>query len=279
MIVGTSTFSKEIPTRAGGCLMRRPSIRLGLGFCLFLAPWTSLAQRAMSADGKAKVVDESWIDLTGSQTLDAWLPNKGAWAFVGAIHLDPDNPKRLAATPGTGVLYNGPTGRAPNLISRETFDDIEAHVEFLIPKGSNSGVKLGGVYEIQIMDTHGKTTVTGNDCGGIYPRAEAKPKYHHIDDGHPPRTNAALPAGQWQTLDVTFRGPRFDSSGQKVASARFVKVVLNGQVIHEDVEAATPTGSAWVKKETPTGPLLLQADHGPVAFRNVRARHLASKGQ
>ena len=51
--------------------------------------------------------------------------------------------------------------------------------------------------------------------------------------------------------------------------------MLNGQVIHEDVEAATPTGSAWVKKETPKGPLLIQADHGPVAVRNVRVRPLS----
>jgi hypothetical protein len=76
---------------------------------------------------------------------------------------------------------------------------------------------------------------------------------------------------------VTFLAPRFDPSGQKVGNARFVKVILNEQVIHEDVEAATPTGSAWVKKETPTGPFLIQADHGPIAVRNVRVRPLADK--
>jgi len=50
-------------------------------------------------------------------------------------------------------------------------------------------------------------------------------------------------------------------------------------VIHENVVAETPTGSAWVKAETPTGPLLLQADHGPVAFRNVRIRPLPAKAR
>ena len=48
--------------------------------------------------------------------------------------------------------------------------------------------------------------------------------------------------------------------------------MLNGTLIHENVELATPTGHAWHDKEVPTGPLLLQADHGPVAFRNVRVR-------
>jgi hypothetical protein len=57
-----------------------------------------------------------------------------------------------------------------------------------------------------------------------------------------------------------------------VASARFVKVALNGRVVQDDVEIAAPTGHAWTKKEVRTGPLFLQADHGPVAFRNVRVR-------
>ena len=48
--------------------------------------------------------------------------------------------------------------------------------------------------------------------------------------------------------------------------------LLNDQVIHENVEAKTPTGNAWPEREIPAGPLLLQADHGPVAFRNVRVR-------
>jgi hypothetical protein len=227
---------------------------------------------------EALAADSAWIDLTGSQNFDAWRSPTEAWAFVGEVQLDPENPKRLVATPGTGVLYNGPKGRTRNLVTKQEFRDIEVHVEFLIPKGSNSGVKFGGVYEIQILDSAGKKAVSGNDLGGIYPRAEAKPKYHYLDEGHPPRVNAALPAGEWQTLDVIFRAPRFDASGRKVASARFVKVVLNGQVIHENVAADTPTGSAWVKKETPTGPLLIQADHGPVAIRNVRVRPLESAG-
>jgi len=232
---------------------------------------------AFSVD--AQVAEEGWIDLTGSQNLDAWKPPTGAWTFVGDVHLAPDNPRRLIAEPGTGVLYNGPLGRTINLVTKEPFGDVEAHVEFLIPKGSNSGVKFGGVYEIQILDSYGKKDVTGNDCGGIYPRAEFNPQYHYLDNGHPPRTNAARPAGQWQTLDVSFRAPRFDASGQKVANARFVKVTLNGQVIHEEVEAATPTGTNWVKKETPTGSFLIQADHGPIAIRNVRIRPLADKSR
>ncbi|HEX8202934.1 MAG TPA: DUF1080 domain-containing protein, partial [Isosphaeraceae bacterium] len=221
------------------------------------------------------VAGEGWVDLTASATFDAWRPPMGAWAVVGAVRLDSKDPRRLAAEPGAGVIYNGPTGRTSNLVTKEQFDDLEVHVEFLVPKGSNSGVKFEGVYEIQIFDSWGKPKLTGSDCGGIYPRAELLPRYHYLDEGHPPRVDAARPPGEWQTLEMTFRAPRFDASGRKVADARFEKVVLNGQVIHEDVALATPTGNNWSRKETPRGPLLFQADHGPVAFRNIRIRPLA----
>ncbi len=102
--------------------------------------------------------------------------------------------------------------------------------------------------------------------------ADLKPKYHYLDKGVPPRRNACKKPGEWQTLDIVFQAPRFGADGKKTASARFVKVVLNGQLIHDDVEAATPTGHAWKNKEVAAGPLLLQGDHGPVAFRNVRVR-------
>ena len=75
----------------------------------------------------------------------------------------------------------------------------------MIPNHSNSGVKLEGVYEIQIFDSWQVDKPTGADCGGIYPRAEQKPQYHHIDDGVPPLVNAAKKSGEWQTLEIVFR--------------------------------------------------------------------------
>jgi hypothetical protein len=219
--------------------------------------------------------DSGWVSLSaGAKALDAWEKPTADWLVAGGAELDPRDPKRLTAKAGEGTLVtNGRGGRAPDLVSRRTFGDVEVHLEFLIARRSNSGVKLMGLYEIQLYDSHGVKKPTASDCGGIYPRAELEPVYHHIDKGVPPRANAAKPAGEWQTLDIIFRAPRFDASGKKTANARFMKVVLNGQTIHEDVEVAYPTGHAWrLKKEVATGPLLLQGDHGPVAFRNVRVR-------
>lgn len=221
--------------------------------------------------------EAGWIELVPSgKELDAWESGAG-WTVAGDAALDPaaKDGKALVARPGRGVLLSTPKGVVMdrNLTSRQTFGDLEARVEFLVPKGSNAGVKFQGLYEIQIYDSFGKEKPTASDCGGVYPRAELAPRYHTIDEGVPPRVNASKPAGQWQSLGVTFRAPRFGPDGKKTENARFVRVVLNGRVIHEDVELKWPTGHAWRKeKEVPRGPLFLQGDHGPVAYRNVRVK-------
>ncbi len=212
-----------------------------------------------------------WRDLM-PDNLAAWKEPVGDWQQIGAVELDPKNPRKFTAKEGKGVWYNGPKGNAKNLFSKEKFADVEIHLEFNVPKGSNSGIKFHGHYEVQILDSFGKKTLTGDACGGIYPRAELKPKYTHIDKGIAPKVNACKPPGEWQTLDVVFIAPRFDDAKKKIANARIAKAVLNGQVIHEQQELLTPTGDRWKNAEMREGPLMVQADHGPVAFRNVRVR-------
>ncbi|MHC4574982.1 MAG: 3-keto-disaccharide hydrolase, partial [Planctomycetota bacterium] len=125
----------------------------------------------------------------------------------------------------------------------------------------------------QILDSYGVEKPKYSDCGGIYQRWDEKrsPKGY---EGHPPRVNASMPAGQWQTYDVIFRAPRLDRSGKKTANARFERVFHNGILVHEDVEVTGPTRAAAYKDEKPTGPLMLQGDHGPVAYRNIRIEAL-----
>jgi hypothetical protein len=217
--------------------------------------------------------DEGWTALVDASGFEAWRAPSSEWFHARNARIDPRNPKRLLGEPGdAGVIINGSTGKAENLITKEVYGDIEFHCEFMVPAGSNSGVKFEGLYEIQIADSWGVASPKASDCGGIYPRAELKPKYHHIDNGIPPRENAARKPGEWQTLDVIFQPPRMTADDKKMANARFLKVVLNGKVIHENVELKTPTGNAWHDKETPLGPILLQGDHGPVAFRDARVR-------
>src|SRR5262245_16017739 len=173
----------------------------------------TLAMACVAAPARAG--EKGWIELIGEAGLGPWRTPTGGWIIAGDARPDPGKPALLVAEPGTGVLVNGRAGRTTNLVSRQDFGDLEAHIEFLIPQGSNSGVKFEALYEIQIADSFGVARPTASHNGGIYPRAELLPRYHHIDEGIPPRVNASLPAGQWQTLDVIFRAPRFDSTGKK----------------------------------------------------------------
>ncbi len=199
-----------------------------------------------------------------------WRDDTGQWQIVGDVFTKPDNDKLLSSKPGTGVIVNGPTGKTSNLFSRNEFGDVKAHIEFMVSKDSNSGVYFMGRYEIQVFDSwQKKPQYPGIECGGIYERWDnnREPKGY---EGHSPRVNVSREPGQWQTFDIIFRAPRFNRRGQKVANARFEKVVHNGTVVHADVEVSGPTRAGAYNDEKPTGPLMLQGDHGPVAYRNIR---------
>jgi 3-keto-disaccharide hydrolase len=205
-----------------------------------------------------------------SKDLSTWQANPGEWKIVGQARMATDDPKRISAEPGDGVLINGPTGKTKNIFSKLEHADVEAHIEFMVPQGSNSGVYFQARYEVQILDSWEVEELKHGDCGGIYQRWADGRGF----EGHPPKVNASRKPGQWQTFDVVFLAPRFDADGKKIANAKFVKVVHNGKVVHENVEVTGPTRAAAFSDEKPTGPLMLQGDHGPVAYRNIQIKPL-----
>ncbi len=199
-------------------------------------------------------------------------PN-GDWYEAGDAMLNPGQSRLLVGKPGTGVLINGKLGECPSLVTKKRdYRDVEVHVEFMVAQGSNSGIIFHGNHEIQILDSYGIEKPTAGHCGGIYPRAENEPTYHHIDKGSPPRVNAAKQPGQWQTMDIIFQAARFDEDGKKTAHAKFVRVVHNGQVIQENHEVPYACGPNWDRKQFPQGPIIIQGDYGPIAVRNVRIK-------
>jgi hypothetical protein len=244
-------------------LLQTPSCRFALAlFLLALSRYSSLAADSAQALFNGK-------DLTG------WRKPTGEWLAAKGVALNPAEPEKFAITPGDGVLVNGAAGRTAELVSEAEFGDLEAHVEFCIPKHSNSGVYLMGRYEIQIYDSYGveKDQYPGIECGGIYGRWIKETNV----EGHSPTVNASKPAGEWQTFDITFRAPRFDASGKKIENAKIVKVVHNGKIIHENIELNGPTRSALWDDEKPTGPIRLQGNHGPVAYRNLKVKRVELK--
>ncbi len=208
------------------------------------------------------------ICLTGKD-FSPWRDTAG-WQVVGDAMINKQDQKLLASKPGSGILLNGPVGKAKDLYTKQQFGDAHVHVEFMISQGSNSGVYLQGQYEIQVYDTWRMTNppYPGIECGGIYERWDENrsPKGY---EGYSPRVNAARPPGQWQTFDMIFRAARFDNNGKKTANARIEKVTYNGVVIHENVELSGPTRGPMFPNDVPKGPLRLQGDHGPVAYRNI----------
>jgi hypothetical protein len=208
------------------------------------------------------------VELIKDHDMSVWRQPTNLWSIVGDVFLSPSDPKALNSKPGTGILFNG--GRTTDIVSKQEFGDVQLHIEFIISKRSNSGVYFMGSYELQIYDSYGvaKDLYPGIECGGLYPRWINEKDV----EGHSPDVNASLPPGQWQTFDVTFHAPRFNAEGKKIADAVFVKVVHNGKVIHHNVTLHAETRGGFPEK--PQGPLRLQGDHGPVAFRNIRIQPL-----
>ena len=139
-----------------------------------------------------------------------------------------------------GLLINPKSG--VNLISEEQFNDFKLHIEVRYPANSNSGIYLRGSYEVQVEDSYGKDP-SSILFGGIYGFLT-------------PNQMAAKPAGNWQVFDITLVGRR-------------VTIVANGQTVIHDQIIPGITGGAIDSNEGASGPIMLQGDHGLVAFRNI----------
>ena len=221
--------------------------------------FAALAALVGAFAGTAAVAEKVVVPFNG-RNLDGWKTQgdaaHSAWT-VGHATLNPQNPKELAVAPSegsSGELINA-KAHSVDFYTVEKFGDAVFEMEFMVPKGSNSGIYPLGEYEVQILDSYGRKTMNKGDLGAVYSVAA-------------PRVNAAKRPGEWQHIVIDFRAPRFQD-GKKVANARFVKVTLNGKVIQENVDVPGPTGGGMTG-EAPTGPLKLQGNHGAVAFRNIR---------
>ncbi|MCX7426406.1 MAG: DUF1080 domain-containing protein [Planctomycetia bacterium] len=186
---------------------------------------------------------------------------KSKWK-AGVARVSPDDPKLLVVDKGEGDLVNClPTakhGESVDIYSDYTHGDATIDLEVMVPEGSNSGVYVHGEYEIQVLDSFGQDAKPGpGDMGAVY-------------GAQPPKNPRYRKPGEWNTMHIEFRAPRFDANGKKTANARLVKIVLNGRVIHENLELAGPTPSGVTGKEHARGPIMFQGNHGPVAFRNIR---------
>lgn len=148
-----------------------------------------------------------------------------------------------------GVLENKPVQKEGeehipygNLRTIDEYEDFNLKLEVNVPKGSNSGIYLRGIYEIQVMDSYGKA-LDAHNMGALYSRIK-------------PSEAAEKPAGEWQSMDITL-------------CKRHVTVVLNGKTIIDNQPVKGVTGGAMSADEFVPGPIYLQGDHGAVSYRNI----------
>ncbi len=210
------------------------------------------------------------------QDLSSFKNPGPSWSIVGDVHADLNKDNTLITTSGTGVLVNQPSKKrkGKDLLTSWEHGDIDLSLEYMISKNGNSGIYLQGMYEVQLMDSWGENVATSASNGGIYERwDERRPKGQQGFQGYAPRQNVGRAPGLWQRLEISFKAPRFDESGNKVENAKIIRAQLNGVVIHEDVELFGPTLGAMNQNEVAKGPLRIQGDHGAVAFRNIKVTH------
>jgi hypothetical protein len=132
-----------------------------------------------------------------------------------------------------------------NLRTEAEFEDFNLKLEVRTQAGSNSGIYLRGIYEVQIAETFGKP-LDSHNMGALYSRIT-------------PSVAAEKAIGEWQTMDITLVD-------------RHLTVVLNGKTIIDNQPVLGCTGGALSSDEFTPGPLYLQGDHTNIDYRNMVLR-------
>ncbi|MEM0964599.1 MAG: DUF1080 domain-containing protein [Verrucomicrobiota bacterium] len=121
-----------------------------------------------------------------------------------------------------GVLISGKGG----LYSKKAYGDLQMHIEWRTPNPprggpkslGNNGVKLMGLYEIQIFDSYTCKIYADGSAGAVYAQT-------------PPAVNASRKPGEWQTFDIYFTAPVFE--GGQLVKPGYVTVLHNGIFISQ----------------------------------------------
>lgn len=195
------------------------------------------------------------VVLFDGTSLDSWTSRDGSPA-KWSVH-----DGYMQTLPGAGPI-----------MSKRSFGDVQAHVEWATPspgvgKGQdrgNSGVYFMGLYEVQVLDSYENVTYADGQAAALYGQ-------------HPPLVNASRAAGEWQSYDVIFRRPRFSATGTLVSPTRLT-VFHNGVLVQDNAELWGPTNwleAAPYAKHADALPFILQDHAHPVRYRNFWVRPLA----
>lgn len=160
--------------------------------------------------------------------------------------------------------------RTGDLVSKDKFGTAQYHIEWCIPKEvgwagqwrGNSGVIVMGRYEIQVLESHDNVTYADGQAGAIYGQ-------------WPPLVNPARPQGEWQSYDIIFEAPKFDSG--KLVKPAYVTLFFNGVLVHHRQEVIGQMAHRIIRPyepHDPEAPLSLQDHDVQVRYRNIWVRPL-----
>jgi hypothetical protein len=174
------------------------------------------------------------------------------------------------------VTVNKPTG---NIETKRSFKNYQLHIEWKIPEtvtGSgqlrgNSGVFLASTgpgdagYELQVLDNYNNKTYVNGQAGSLYKQSI-------------PLANPNRKPGEWQTYDIAWTAPLFNSDGT-LKSPAYVTVFFNGVLVdnHFELKGETRYIGAPFYKAFDGAPIKLQAHGDPspaLSFRNIWVREL-----
>lgn len=198
-------------------------------------------------DGSAKPQDLN-SELSREERKDGFKLLFNGTDLDGWKLRNPDGEKSWSAQNGMLVNTIKEGKHGTDLVSDAKFKDFVIRYEYMVPSNSNSGLYLRGRHEIQILEDSARKKPSPGSNGGIYNTAA-------------PTEYVSRPAGQWQTAQTTIRGNK-------------VSVILNGVKIHDEVEVNKATGGELDQNIDQPGPIMLQGDHGAIAFRNIRIKPL-----
>ncbi|MFT4851402.1 MAG: hypothetical protein ACI83B_003968 [Sediminicola sp.] len=162
--------------------------------------------------------------------------------------------------------------RAGDIQTKKNFGSVQLHIEWRSSKEirangqnrSNSGVFFQNRYEVQILDNNNNDTYVNGQVGAIYKQAI-------------PLVKASSETGKWNSYDIIYHAPKFNSEDKIVVSAT-ITVLHNGVLIQDHVTIkGTTEYIGWPKnKAHGKAPIKLQ-DHGDnsgVSYRNIWVREL-----
>lgn len=210
----------------------------------------------VSVDNVTKIPSDAIILFDGKNT-NEWITSKDSTVVKWLLNTD----KSMTVKNKTGDIQ-----------TKRNFGSVQLHIEWRSSKEirangqnrSNSGIFLQNRYEVQILDNNDNETYVNGQVGSIYKQAI-------------PLARASSVTGSWNSYDIIYHEPKFDSKGI-VAEKATITVLHNGVLIQDHfIIKGTTEYIGWPKnKAHDKAPIKLQdhQDNSGVSFRNIWVREL-----